>query len=68
MIYTYDEKIKREAELNAKKDFLKDKLLQVKSEAKKEAIKEKIKDIENELDELTFSPTVEDLEEMKYWI
>lgn len=68
MIYTYDEKIKREAELNAKKDFLKDKLLQVKSEAKKEAIKEKIKDIENELDELYFTPTAEDLEETKYWI
>ena len=68
MIYTYDEKIKREAELHAKLDYLKDKLLQVKSEAKKETIKNKIDDIEAELDELYFTPTAEDLEETKYWI
>lgn len=68
MIYTSDEKDKRTAELNAMIDYLKEELQNAKSEAKKERIKKRIQELEDEADELYFSPTSEDLEEMKYWI
>lgn len=68
MIYTIEEQEKRTAKLYAERDFLKEELNNTKNEAKKERIKEKIKQIENEAEELFFTPTIEDLEETKYWI
>lgn len=68
MLLTIEEHNKRIEELKQEIRNIKEEIERAKTEEKKDYLKVILKEKQEEEEELYFTPTKEDIEEMKYWI